>query len=248
MPVMTAGRDMLGVGQAVCPRPREGGGPAYLSSLDWARPIRILVADDHEVVRCGLRAILESHAGWNVVAEAADGRTAVARTVETQPDVAIVDDSLPLLGGIEVARQIRSRAPGTKVMIFAMHDRETLAYDLLEAGARAFLLKTDPSRNLIAAVEALADRRTFFTGSLSEKLLANALSPDERISKSPLSPKERVVVQLIAEGHSNKEMSAILNVSVKTIETHRGAAMRKLNVGSTAGLVRYAVRNQLVEA
>jgi DNA-binding NarL/FixJ family response regulator len=218
------------------------------NTLASTRPTRILVADDHEVVRCGLRAILESHAGWKMVAEAWDGKAAVARAVEIKPDVAIIDNSLPLLGGIEVARQIRVRSPNTEVLVFAMHDSEALAHDFLKAGARAYLLKSDPNHSLIAAVEALADHKAFFTSSLSEKLLANFVSANGRAYESPLSPRERTIVQLIAEGHSNKQMSDILNLSIKTVEAHRGAAMRKLNTTSTAGLVRYAIRNSIVEA
>ncbi len=210
-------------------------------------PTRILIADDHEIVRCGLRTILETRAGWKVVAEAEDGKSAIAKAVEIKPDVAIVDDSLPLMNGIEVTRQIRARSPGTQVLGFATHESVLTARDFLRAGGRAYLLKSDATHNVIAAVEALAKQRTFFTGSFSETLLETFLSTNEYNDESPLSPRERVVVQLIAEGHSNKQMSRMLNLSTKTIETHRAAAMRKVGITSTAGLVRYAVRNRIVE-
>jgi DNA-binding NarL/FixJ family response regulator len=207
----------------------------------------ILIADDHEVVRSGLRSILEAHSGWKVVAEAKDGKEAIAKAVQTKPDVAIVDYALPTMNGIEVTRQIRARAPETEVLVFTMHDSDAIVGQVLEAGARAFLLKSDAKQYLIAAVESLASHRPFFTGRLSEKLLEVFLSNQNQTPGAVLTPRERVVVQLIAEGYSNKKMSSVLNVSVKTIETQRAMAMRKLNVTSTAALVRYAVRNKLVE-
>jgi DNA-binding NarL/FixJ family response regulator len=208
---------------------------------------RILIADDHEVVRSGLRAILEARDGWEVVAEACDGKDAVAKAVETRPDVAIIDYSLPMMNGVEATRQIRARVPTAEILIFTMHDSDVLVGELLEAGARAYLLKSDAKQYLIAAVESLAAHKPFFTARVSEQLLATFLSRHRPRTDASLSPRERAVVQLIAEGHSNREMSEILNLSIKTIETHRAAAMRKLNLTSTAALVRYAVRNRLVE-
>ena len=208
---------------------------------------RILIADDHEVVRSGLRAILEAHEGWEIVAEACDGKEAIEKAVETTPDVAIIDYSLPLMNGIEATRQIRARVPKAEVLIFTMHDSDVLIGELLDAGARAYLLKSDAKQHLIAAVESLASHKSFFTEKVSEKLLDTFLASHHGRQDVMLSPRERVIVQMIAEGHSNKEMSGILSLSVKTIETHRAAAMRKLGVSSTAELVRYAVRNKLVE-
>jgi DNA-binding NarL/FixJ family response regulator len=208
---------------------------------------RILIADDHEVVRSGLRAILEAQDGWEVVAEARDGKEAVAKAAETKRHVAIVDYSLPLMNGVEVTRQIRSRVPATEVLIFTMHDSDVLIGELLEAGARAYLLKSDAKQYLIAAVASLAEHKPFFTGRVSEQLLDSFLSSHHGKTDTSLSPRERGIVQLIAEGHSNKEMSEILSLSIKTIETHRAAAMRKINVTSTAAIVRYAIRNKLVE-
>ncbi len=206
----------------------------------------ILIADDHEVVRSGLRSILEAHEGWQVVAEADNGKDAISMAVEKSPNVAIVDYSLPLINGVEVARNIKIRQVDTEVLIFTMHDSDVLIKEAFQAGARAFLLKSDAKHHLISAVESLINHRPFFTGNISEKMLASFLSINDG-PKVVLSPREKNVIQLISEGHSNKGMSRILNLSVKTIETHRASAMRKLSVNSTAELVRYAIRNMLIE-
>ena len=208
---------------------------------------RILIADDHEIARSGLRLILEAHAGWEVVAEAADGKAAIVKALETKPDVAILDYSIPLVNGVEATRQIRKRNPQIEVLIFSIHDSGTLAGEVLDAGARAYLLKSDAKEHLISAIEALAVHKPFFSGQVSEKLLETYLLAQKGRLGAVLSPRERIVVQLIAEGHTNKEISAILNLSIKTIESHRAAAMRKLNITSTAGIVRYAIRNKLIE-
>ena len=209
--------------------------------------MRILIADDHEVVRSGLRRILLSQPNWEVVAEAADGKDAISKATETKPDVAILDYSLPRINGMEATRQIRARLPKTEVLIFTMHDSEALIQELLKAGARGYLLKTDATRYLIAAIESLALHRPFFTAKVSEQLLDTFLAQPER-EVSALTNRERGVVQLIAEGHTNKQIAHILSISLKTVETHRSAIMRKLSLSSSAGLVRYAIRNRLVEA
>jgi DNA-binding NarL/FixJ family response regulator len=208
---------------------------------------RILIADDHEVVRSGLRAILEAQPDWNVVGEANDGKTAISTAVELKPDIAIIDYSLPVMNGIEVTRQIKTRLPDTEILIFTMHDSDTVASEAFKTGARAYLLKSDAKKYLIQAVTSLIAHKPFFTGRLSEKLLDTFLAARGHDSVATLTPRERVVVQLIAEGNSNKQISATLNVSVKTVETQRASAMRKLQVSSTASLVRYAIRNRLVE-
>jgi DNA-binding NarL/FixJ family response regulator len=208
---------------------------------------RILIADDHEVVRSGLRAILEAHEGWEVVAEAEDGKDAVTKALGSKPDVAIIDYSLPVINGIEATRQIRARVPNAEILIFTMHDSDVLVGELLEAGARAYLLKSDAKQYLVAAVESLVNHKPFFTGRVSEQLLKSYLTALPLKGEGTLTPRERLVVQLISEGHSNKEIGNILNLSVKTIESHRATAMRKLNVTSTAAIVRYAIRNKLVE-
>ena len=208
---------------------------------------RILIADDHEVVRSGLRAILEAHPNWEVVAEAADGKEAVARAIETQPDVAVIDYSLPLANGIEATRKIRVESPRTEVLIFTMHDNKSLIPVLLNAGARGYLLKSDARRHLISAIESLALHRPFFTAKVSEALLDTLLTKPNR-ERSVLTPREQRVVQLIAEGHTGKQIARILGISLKTVETHRASVMRKLNLTSAAALVRYAIRNEIVAA
>jgi DNA-binding NarL/FixJ family response regulator len=208
---------------------------------------RILIADDHEVVRAGLRAILEAHDGWQVVAEATNGKEAVVKAIGTEVDIVVIDYSLPIMNGVEATRQIRARVPSAEILIFTMHESDVLVRELLQAGARAYLLKSEASQYLIAAVESLINHQPFFTGRVSEHLLDACLATHPRRGDGALSPRERMVVQLIAEGHGNKEMAAILNLSVKTVESHRATAMRKLNITSTAGIVRYAVRNKLVE-
>jgi DNA-binding NarL/FixJ family response regulator len=208
---------------------------------------RILIADDHAVVRSGLCAILEAHPNWEVVAEASDGKEAISKAIEAQPDVVVIDYSLPVLNGMEVTRQIRARLPKTEVLIFTMHDNQALIEELLKAGVRGYLLKSDAKANLIGAVEALAAHKPFFTANVSEALLKSYVEGYKGAS-SPLTGRERTVVQLIAEGHSNKEMALLLGISLKTVETHRAAVMRKLKLSSSAALVRYAIRNKIAEA
>jgi DNA-binding NarL/FixJ family response regulator len=207
---------------------------------------RILIADDHDVVRSGVRAILEGQAGWEIVGEAADGKAAVNLALATRPNVVVLDYALPLLNGIEATRQIRARVPGAEVLIFTMHDTAVLVREVLEAGARGFLLKSDARRFLVAAVEALAEHKTFFTSKVSETLLASYLSKDGPAG-SLLTSREKSIVKLIADGRTNKEMAEVLSIGVKTVETHRASALRKLNLETTADLIRYAIRNKIVE-
>jgi DNA-binding NarL/FixJ family response regulator len=206
---------------------------------------RILIADDHDVVRSGLRTILEAQPNWEVVAEAADGKEAILKAIETKPDVAVIDYSLPLINGIEVTRQLRARLSNTEVLIFTMHDNETVVEELLQAGARGYLLKSDAKSHLIVAIESLATHKPFFSAQVSEALLGSFRAHG---SEAKLTNRERSVAQLIAEGHSNKQIAQLLNISIKTVETHRASIMRKLKLSSSAGLVRYAIRNKLVEA
>ena len=208
---------------------------------------RILIADDHAIVRSGVRALLEAQPTFEVVAEAADGKEAIAKAIETKPDVAIVDYSLPVMNGIEVTRQIRKRLPSTEVLIFTMYDSDPILRDLLGAGARGYLLKSDAGRELVAAVRALASHTPFFAGRVSERMI-RSFTERPFGEASAISARERQVVQLIAEGHSNKEVAKLLGISLKTVETHRATIMRKLQLGSPAALVRDAVRNKLVEA
>jgi DNA-binding NarL/FixJ family response regulator len=209
--------------------------------------IRILIADDHDVVRSGLRSILEAQPNWEVVAEASDGKEAILKAIESKPDVAVLDYSLPLVNGVEATRKIRACLPRTEVLIFTMYDNESLIEQPLKAGAKGYLLKSDARRHLISAIESLAIHKPFFTAAVSEALLGAYVSRSNQ-AESSLTPRERSVVQLIAEGHTNKGIAHFLDISIKTVETHRATVMRKLNLASSADLVRYAIRNNLVEA
>jgi len=182
-----------------------------------------------------------------VIAEASDGKEAIVKALETKPDIAVVDYSLPLINGVEVTRQIRKRLPKTEVVIFTMHDNDSLIQDALKAGARGFVLKTDTKQHILAAIEALASHKPYFSSNISEAMLKSFLAIPKPTG-SPLTNRERGIVQLIAEGHTNKAIAIHLNISLKTVETHRAAVMRKLDLSSSADLVRYAIRNNLVEA
>lgn len=207
---------------------------------------RILIADDHATVRSGLRALVEERGGWEVVVEACDGAEAIAGAIAERPDVAIVDYSMPLMTGLEVTKRIKQHPLATEILIFTMHDSDTLALQAFQAGARAFLLKSDANKTLLAAVESLIVHRPFYKGAFSSEL--SGLLAGKRDPNQLLSRRENTIVKLVAEGHSNKGISAILNISIKTVETHRAAAMRKLGINSTAALVRHAVRTKLIEA
>jgi len=201
----------------------------------------ILIADALDVVRSDLRALLDKHKQCQVVAESADGNEAVARAIATTPDLAIIDYSLPTLNGVQVTRQIRQLSPGTEVIIVATHYGHPI-HELVKSGALGYLLKSDAERLLLSAVATVAEHRPFFTGVVAATLLQSFLT---KRNDSPLTARERSVVRLIAEGHRNKEIASMLNISRKTVETHRAAARRKLNLRSTADLVRYVIRNRL---
>jgi DNA-binding NarL/FixJ family response regulator len=207
---------------------------------------RILVADDHEVVRSGLRTILEKQPGFEVVGEAANGQEAVEAAVALRPDVVVLDYAMPVQNGVEATREIRARSPRTEILIFTMHDNEAIVEDVLAAGARGYLLKADANTHLIAAVQALSRHEAYISGKISANLLDTLLTRRQAKKRDVLTPRERAVVQLIAEGNTNKDACARLGVSLKTIESHRAAAMRKLGLHSTADLVRYALRNRMI--
>ncbi|WOK35904.1 response regulator transcription factor [Sphingomonas sp. C3-2] len=210
---------------------------------------RIVLADDHEAIRLGVRSVLSAHPDWRVVGEASDGREALEVIRSVRPDIAILDYSLPMMNGPELTRAIKKELPRTEILIFTMHDREDVLSELLTAGARGYLLKSDATKHLIAAVEALSVKRPYFSGNVSQTLLDRFIEMAARETPAnALTPREREIVQLISEGRLNKEIAAILNLSIKTVETHRAAAMHKLDLKSTAELVRYAVRNNIIEA
>jgi DNA-binding NarL/FixJ family response regulator len=211
---------------------------------------RILIADDHEIVRHGIRALIENHPGWEVCGEAVDGRDAVQKARELRPDLALLDVGMPNLNGLDAARRILDIAPQTRVLILTMHESEQVVREVLEVGARGFLLKSDAARDLVSAVQALQRRTTFFTSSVAEMVLNGFLDrrgDTHKLTRDRLTPREREVVQLLAEGKSSKEVAVVLDLSVKTAETHRTNVMRKLDLHSVADLVRYAVRNHLVQ-
>lgn len=213
--------------------------------------VSILVADDHDVVRRGVKSLLQTRPDWEVCAEAADGRTAVELAKKVKPEIAILDVTMPGLGGIEATRQILAARPRTEILILTMHESEELVEEILEAGARGFVLKTDTSRDLLRAVVALSEHRPFLTGTIAEMVLQGYLERKKRTQPSRaqagiLTAREHEVIQLLAEGKSNKEVATALGIATKTAEAHRINIMRKLNVHSIAGVVRYAVRNQLL--
>ena len=210
---------------------------------------RILVADDHEIVRHGMRRLLETQPGWEVCAEASSGREAVAKARQLKPDVAVLDFGMPELNGAEATRQILRESPRTEVMILTMHDSEQLVREVLQAGARGYVLKSDASRDLVAAVQALLAHKTFLSPGVSKVVVEGYLRGSEvETPADRLTPREREIVQLVAEGKSNKEISSALNISVKTVEAHRSHLMHKLNLSSISELVRYAIRNKIVAA
>lgn len=216
------------------------------------KPLRILIADDHEVVRQGVRTIVESQAGWSVVAESQDGLEAVKQAREKKPDIALLDISMPQLNGLEATRQILKQLPETQVLILTMHESDELVREVLSAGARGYVLKTDARRDLVNAIRSLSERRPFFTSKVAELVLQgyrqrNAPAGAEISTGDRLTSRERQIVQLLAEGKTSKEIATALDISIKTADTHRANIMRKLDLHSLADVVRYAIRNKLIE-
>jgi len=214
--------------------------------------VSILIADDHSVVRRGLRALLETQQGWKVISEVSNGREAAEKCAKLLPDLAILDISMPDLNGLDAAALITKSSSRTKILVLTMHSDEELIRKTIRAGARGYVLKSDAERDLITAVDALLQGKTFFTAAASEVLLAGMSESGRRkVEVEPgarLSVREREIVQLLAEGRSNKEVAAVLNVSTRTVESHRAKIMRKLKLYSLGELVRYAVRNKIVQA
>jgi DNA-binding NarL/FixJ family response regulator len=214
--------------------------------------LRILIVDDHEVVRRGLRVLIEPHPGWEVCGEAMNGREAVERANKLKPEVVVMDIGMPELNGLEATRQILKASPRTRVLILTMHESEQLVRDVLEAGAQGYVLKSAAGRDLVKAIEALCRHEAFLSTSVAKTLLKvyrEKGSQDDRSADSPslLSPREREILQLLAEGKSNNEIAGALYISPKTVETHRAHIMEKLNLHSITDLVRYAIRNKIVE-
>jgi DNA-binding NarL/FixJ family response regulator len=209
-------------------------------------PVNILIVDDHPVVRKGLRALVESRQGWRVCAEAANGREAIAQARAEKPDVAIVDIGMPELGGIEATRQIRKVSPKTEVLILSAHGSERLARELLDAGARGYLLKEDADVNLLEAIDALRKHTSFYSPRIAAWVEGDERRRRAKAPRSMLTPRQRETIQLLAEGKSNKEVAATLGISVKTVEAHRANIMLKLNLHSVTELVHYAIQNEII--
>jgi len=215
--------------------------------------LRLLLADDHEIVRQGLRSMLQGQRDCEVVGEAVDGRQAVAMTKELNPDVVILDIGMPALNGLEATRHILKMRPQTKILILTMHESDSMIREVLDAGARGYILKTDAGRDLVTAVDSLRRNKTFFTSRVSQMILDGYLKGDTRPQDSAsggirLTPRQREIVQLLAEGKSSKEVAVALSMSVKTAETHRANIMRKLDCHSVSEVVRYAIRNNIIQA
>jgi DNA-binding NarL/FixJ family response regulator len=211
-------------------------------------PVSILIVDDHPVVRKGLRALVESRPGWRVCAEAANGREAIAKARAEKPEVAIVDIGMPGLGGIEATRQIRKVSPETEVLILSAHGSEKLARELLDAGARGYLLKEDADVNLLEAIDALRKHTAFYSPKIAAWVARDERRARGKAPRDILTPRQRETIQLLAEGKSNKEAAATLGISVKTVEAHRANIMLKLNLHSVTELVHYAIRNDIVQS
>jgi DNA-binding NarL/FixJ family response regulator len=213
--------------------------------------LRILVVDDHAVVRRGVRALLEGHPGWEVCGEAGTGREAVEKAGRLKPDIVVLDLSLPELNGLEATRQILRESPRTEVLVLTMHHSEELARNVLQAGARGFILKSDADESLIAAVDTLRQHKPFLTSKVTEFVLDDYLRRSEGQDEAPphtaVTTREREIIQLLAEGKGNKEAASALGISVKTIEAHRANVMRKLRLRSFSDLVRYAIRNKIIQ-
>ncbi len=214
--------------------------------------LRILIADDHQLVRDGVRALLQSHAGWEICGEATTGREAVAKAEELIPDLVILDISMPDLNGADAARRIRKISKNTEILILSMHYSDQLIREIVDAGASGYVLKSDSDRDLLVAVEALARHKPFFTSRATE-IIQSKFNTGEPVTNIPkllhyrVTSREREIIQLLAEGKRSKEIASSLGISVKTVETHRANVMRKLEIHNVSELVRYAVRNKIIE-
>jgi DNA-binding NarL/FixJ family response regulator len=215
--------------------------------------LRILIADDHEVVRRGLCALLQGHESWEICGDAKDGREVVEKARLLKPDIVILDVGMPNLNGLAATRQLLQENPQQKVIVLTITDSDQVIREALDAGARGFVLKSDAARDLVTAVEALQRNRMFFTPRVNDMVLAGFLDTGHKPSNGEvprlptLTPREREVIQLLAEGKSSKEVASVLNLSTKTAETHRSNIMRKLDIHSIRDLVVYAVKNDIIQ-
>jgi len=209
--------------------------------------LRVLIADDHELIRRGVRDVIESHSGWEVCGEAKDGQEALDLAFQERPDVVVLDVSLPIMNGLGVTRRLRQDLPGTGVLLYTMHDEDETISGGLAAGARGYLLKTDSAESLEAAISSLGARRPYFSSSVSEFLLDAAVNDRKKSRLESFTMRELEVAQLIAEGNSNKQIARKLSRSIKTVESHRAAAMRKAGVRTAAEFVRFAIKQNLIQ-
>jgi DNA-binding NarL/FixJ family response regulator len=209
--------------------------------------LRILIADDHEIVRKGVRDLIEAHPGWEVCGEAADGQTALETALREKPDIAVLDVALPVLNGVALTRRLKQESPATSVLLFTMHDDDETVSSGLAAGARGYVLKTDSERYLEAAISALGANRPYFSAFVSELLLDAAINDRKRSRLESFTIRELEVAQLIAEGNSNKQIARNLEISIKTVESHRSAAMRKAGARTAAEFVRFAIKHNLIQ-
>jgi two-component system, NarL family, response regulator NreC len=214
--------------------------------------LRILVADDHEVMRTGVRALIEQEPGWQVCGTATNGQEAVEVARKLKPDVVVLDMTMPELDGLEALREIKRTLPNTEVVIFSAYHSEEVIEQLFDAGAKSYIQKSDGSRHLVAAIKSLAQHKPFFTSEISQILFAKFLSGSagkkQNGQEHAVTSRERDVVRLLAGGNSNKEVANSLGISIRTAETHRATLMRKLGLDSLAALVRYAIRNNVIDA
>lgn len=213
--------------------------------------MRILIADDHDVIRRGLCQVISQRSDWQICGEAKTGREAVALAEQLKPDVVVMDIAMPELNGLEAVRRIRQAVPKVEFVILTLHLSDQLVFDIVQAGARSYILKSDADKDLITAVDAASRRRTYFTSKVSEIMFdgycGKPLVNDEGF-RARLTSRQREIIQLLAEGKSSKEVAVTLNISVKTAETHRANIMKRLQLHSVSELVRYAVKNQIIEA
>lgn len=212
------------------------------------RPIRVLIADDHEVVREGILALLRVEPRIRVCGEATNGREAVTKALKQKPDVVVMDIGLPEISGLAAARRISADAPNTRILIFTLHDSQQVLREVLESGARGYVLKSDAGRDLLRAVRALSRGTTFFSPRVSGAMLRQLSGRSTRGDASPLTRREREVLMLVAEGRSNRQVASMLGISPKTIDTHRTSLMRKLGFHTVHDVVRYAIRQGLIRA
>lgn len=210
------------------------------------RRMRIMLVDDHEIVRQGIRSLIETIPEWTVCAEAADGQAALHLAQQVRPEIIILDISLPKIGGLDVLVELKKILPDAEILVLTMHDSERTIAQMLRAGCRGYLLKTETGEKLIEALTKVSRHQTYFSSSVSETLLQYYINSAEEHEHEQLTPRQRQIVKLVAEGNSNKRIAYILNISVKTVETHRLEAMRRIGAKSSADLALYAARNELI--